>query len=69
MAEIYPDRFSERRRTEGEDVLFLDVRHEADFADWHVLDSVNLDVCDELGDDLEVANAVLEPGANTCAAE
>jgi glyoxylase-like metal-dependent hydrolase (beta-lactamase superfamily II) len=55
MEEINPDRFSERMQTDGEDVVVLDVRHQADFDDWHIPDSVNIDVYDELTDDPEAA--------------
>jgi len=55
MPQIDPDRLSERLQADGEDVLVLDVRHEADFDDWHIPDSVNIDVYDELTDNPEAA--------------
>ena len=59
MPELTPDEFSERLRTDGDDVLVLDVRHQADYEDWHVPDSVNVDVYDELTHDPETAKAAL----------
>jgi len=59
MPEIDPDRLSERVQTDGEDVLVLDIRHEADFDDWHIPDSVNIDVYDELTDNPDAAKGEL----------
>jgi len=59
MPEIDPDRLSERLHADGEDVVVLDVRHEADFDDWHMPDSVNVDVYDELTDDPDAAKGAL----------
>jgi len=55
MSEIAPDRLSERLRTNGEEVYVLDIRHEADFEDWHIPGSTNIDVYDELTDDPDSA--------------
>jgi glyoxylase-like metal-dependent hydrolase (beta-lactamase superfamily II) len=55
MPEIDPDRLSERLQREGEDVVVLDIRHEVDFDDWHIPDSVNIDVYDELTDNPDAA--------------
>jgi glyoxylase-like metal-dependent hydrolase (beta-lactamase superfamily II) len=55
MPEITPDRLSERLQTDGEAVLVVDIRHEADFENWHIPGSVNVHVYDELADDPESA--------------
>ncbi|WP_340101833.1 rhodanese-like domain-containing protein [Salinibaculum salinum] len=48
MTEIEPDRLSERLQADDEGVVVLDVRYEADFEEWHIPDSVNIDVYDKL---------------------
>jgi glyoxylase-like metal-dependent hydrolase (beta-lactamase superfamily II) len=59
MSEITPDEFSERLRTDGEDIIVLDVRHQEDFEDWHIPDSTNIDVYDELTDSPDAATDAL----------
>ncbi|WP_436923285.1 MBL fold metallo-hydrolase [Halosimplex amylolyticum] len=59
MPAINPDRLSERLQTDDEDVVVLDVRHEADFDEWHIPGSVNVDVYDELTDDPDSATGAL----------
>jgi glyoxylase-like metal-dependent hydrolase (beta-lactamase superfamily II) len=59
MPEMAPDRLAERVQTDDEDVLVLDIRHGADFEEWHVPDSVNVSVYDELTDDPDAAKEVL----------
>ncbi|MFT4884020.1 MAG: glyoxylase-like metal-dependent hydrolase (beta-lactamase superfamily II) [Natronomonas sp.] len=59
MAEIRPEDLSERLQT-TDDVLVVDVRHEEDYEDWHIPNSVNVDVYDELSDDPETAKETLD---------
>ena len=59
MPEISPDRLAERLHADGSDVLVLDIRHESDFEDWHIPDSVNIDLYDELTGDPAAARAAL----------
>jgi glyoxylase-like metal-dependent hydrolase (beta-lactamase superfamily II) len=58
MSEMRPEALSERLRT-TDDVLVVDVRHEEDFEQWHIPDSVNVDVYDELADDPDAAKDIL----------
>jgi len=51
MQEITPDELSEQLRNGDSEPVVLDIRHEADFEDWHIPGSVNVDVYDELTDD------------------
>jgi len=63
MAEISPTELSDRLRDgddESEDVLVLDIRHRDEYDEWHVPDSVNIDIYDELTDDPETAKDALE---------
>ncbi|RBI62141.1 MBL fold metallo-hydrolase [halophilic archaeon] len=60
MTEVSPNELSERVRADEEDVLVLDVRHQEDYDDWHIPNSVNVDVYDELADDPEAAKDALE---------
>ncbi|WP_254820879.1 MBL fold metallo-hydrolase [Haloglomus halophilum] len=57
MPEIAPDELGDRLQTD--EPLVLDIRHRADFDDWHVPGSVNVDVYDELQDDPEAAKPAL----------
>jgi len=59
MQELSPDAFSEQLRNDDEGPLVLDVRHEAEFEEWHVPGSVNVDVYDELTGDPEQAKPAL----------
>ncbi|APW99433.1 hydrolase [Halobiforma lacisalsi AJ5] len=60
MTDVSPDELAERLYDdEREDVLVLDVRHEAEYEEWHVPYSVNVDVYDELVDDREAAEEQL----------
>jgi rhodanese-related sulfurtransferase len=61
MSEITPDEFSERLRTDGEDIIVLDVRHQEDFEDWHIPDSTNIDVYDELTNSPDAAMTRCQP--------
>ncbi|WP_049986170.1 MBL fold metallo-hydrolase [Halobellus rufus] len=54
MSEISPAELGERSRVD-DDVLVVDIRHEEEYDDWHIPDSVNVDVYDELADDRESA--------------
>jgi glyoxylase-like metal-dependent hydrolase (beta-lactamase superfamily II) len=60
MSEISPERLGERLQTDGDDPLVVDVRHEDDYEDWHVPDSVNVDVYDELSADPDADADALE---------
>ena len=60
MSEMRPTRLAERLQVDGDDLLVLDVRHESAYEDWHVPDSVNVDVYDELTDEPEAARDALE---------
>ncbi|WP_336000562.1 MBL fold metallo-hydrolase [Halorientalis halophila] len=55
MPEIAPDELSRRLQRDDEDVLVLDIRHGAEFEDWHIPGSTNVDVYDRLVDDPESA--------------
>jgi rhodanese-related sulfurtransferase len=44
MSEITPDRGSGRLQTGNEEIRVVDIRNEADFEDWHIPGSVNVDV-------------------------
>ncbi|MCG1004844.1 MULTISPECIES: rhodanese-like domain-containing protein [Halobacterium] len=59
MEELPPNEFSELVHDGDEDLLVVDIRHEADFEDWHIPGSVNVDVYDELTDDPEQAKDAL----------
>ena len=59
MSEISPETLGERLQTAPEDLLVLDIRHEEDYRDWHIPDSVNVDVYDELTEDPGVARDAL----------
>ena len=59
MPDISPDRLSERLQTDGDDVIVLDVRHESDFDEWHIPDSHNVDIYDELTNDPDSAKDTL----------
>jgi rhodanese-related sulfurtransferase len=50
MQEISPKELSEQLQNGGGDPLVLDIRHEADYEEWHIPGSLNVDVYDELTD-------------------
>ncbi|AEH39381.1 MBL fold metallo-hydrolase [Halopiger xanaduensis] len=58
MTETSPTELSDRLR-DDEDVLVLDIRHRDDYEEWHVPNSINLNVYDELTDDPEAAKDAL----------
>jgi glyoxylase-like metal-dependent hydrolase (beta-lactamase superfamily II) len=58
MSEITPDELGERLQGD-EPPLVLDVRHRAEYEDWHVPGSINVDVYDDLEDDPETAKPAL----------
>ncbi|ELZ24486.1 beta-lactamase [Haloterrigena salina JCM 13891] len=58
MTEISPTELGDRLR-DDEDVLVLDIRHRDDYEEWHVPDSVNVDVYDDLTADTEAAKETL----------
>ena len=43
----------------ADDLVVVDIRHEADYADWHIPDSRNVDVYDTVRNDPEAAKRVL----------
>jgi glyoxylase-like metal-dependent hydrolase (beta-lactamase superfamily II) len=55
MQEISPEELSEQLQNGDGGPLVLDIRHEADFEEWHIPGSINVDVYDELTDDPEQA--------------
>lgn len=55
MQELPPAALSERLRDEDNEPLVLYIRHEADFEEWHIPGSINVDVYDELTEDSEQA--------------
>ncbi|SHG95020.1 MBL fold metallo-hydrolase [Halobaculum gomorrense] len=59
MQEITPEELSEQLRNGDDEPLVLDIRHEADFEDWHIPGSTNVDVYDQLTDDPEQAKEAL----------
>jgi rhodanese-related sulfurtransferase len=46
-------------QTGNEEILGVDIRNEADFEDWHIPGSLNVDVYDELAEDTESAKEEL----------
>lgn len=59
MQEITPEELSEQLRNDDDGPVVLDIRHEADFDDWHIPGSINIDVYAELTDDPEQAKDAL----------
>ncbi len=59
MQELSPDALGEQLRNDEEGPLVLDIRHEAEFEEWHVPGSVNVDVYDELTGDPDRAKPAL----------
>ncbi|MFA9518660.1 MBL fold metallo-hydrolase [Halopenitus sp. H-Gu1] len=59
MSEISPERLGERLQAEEDDLLVLDIRHEENYDDWHIPDSVNVDVYDELTENPDAAKNAL----------
>ncbi|MFW5905273.1 MAG: MBL fold metallo-hydrolase [archaeon] len=60
MSELAPKELAHRLHDDDDDLLVLDIRHEAEYDDWHIPDSVNVDVYDELSNDPASARATLE---------
>jgi len=59
MSDISPEELGERLQGEEDNLLVVDIRHQAEFDDWHVPSSVNVDVYDELaGDPTEAKEAL-----------
>lgn len=58
MSKISPEELSGRLRA-GDGLIVLDIRREEEFDDWHIPDSVNVDVYDELTDDPDAARDAL----------
>lgn len=48
MSAITPEELSDRLLRNDDGLLVLDIRHEGEFADWHIPGSRNVDVYDEL---------------------
>lgn len=59
MTELSPDRFVAKWAQDDDDLLVLDIRHEAEYEEWHVPGSENVDMYDELQDDQAAAKDVL----------
>ncbi|MFD1589348.1 MBL fold metallo-hydrolase [Halorientalis brevis] len=59
MSEISPETLSDRLQDDGGDLLVVDIRHEGEYDDWHVPDSINVDLYDELKDDADTAQDAL----------
>ncbi|WP_336326351.1 MBL fold metallo-hydrolase [Halovenus sp. HT40] len=59
MHEIAPDRLSERLETNSDEIVVLDIRHREEYEDWHILDSTNVDVYDQLVNDPDAAKTDL----------
>jgi glyoxylase-like metal-dependent hydrolase (beta-lactamase superfamily II) len=59
MSKVTPDELASRLFGGGDRPLLLDVRHRADYDAWHVPDSENVDVYDELDEDPAAAKARL----------
>lgn len=59
MDAITPAELAARRAGDGEAPFVLDVQPAADFEDWHVPGSVNLDIVDELQAGGDAADAAL----------
>ncbi|MDS0477172.1 rhodanese-like domain-containing protein [Natrinema sp. 1APR25-10V2] len=59
MQELLPEDLSEQLQDEDSKPLVLDIRHEADFEEWHIPGSLNVDVYDELTGDPEQAKELL----------
>ncbi|MFC7139867.1 rhodanese-like domain-containing protein [Halosimplex aquaticum] len=55
MQEISPEELGEQLQDDNDGPLVLDIRHQADFEEWHIPGSRNVDVYDELTDDPEQA--------------
>ncbi|WP_135825819.1 MBL fold metallo-hydrolase [Halorussus ruber] len=59
MSEITPEKLSDRLQADEDDLLVVDIRHEGEHDDWHIPDSVNVDVYDELTDNPDAAKDAL----------
>jgi len=59
MSEINPETLRDRLQAGEDDLLVVDIRHEEEYDDWHVPESVNVDVYDELTDDPDAAKDAL----------
>lgn len=59
MTGITPADLSARLNVENDDSFILDVRPEAEFDDWHVPGSENIDISEELRSDPNAARRVL----------
>jgi glyoxylase-like metal-dependent hydrolase (beta-lactamase superfamily II) len=61
MQEISPEELGEQLQNNNDGPLVLDIRHQADFEEWHIPGSRHVDVYDELTNDPERA---IEPLSN-----
>lgn len=59
MSDITPDELGDRLFDGDDPPRVVDVRHPDEFADWHVPESENVDVYDELSEDPEAARDAL----------
>lgn len=60
MPSISPTKVAERTHKGGENLFLLDIRHADEFQQWHIPDSENVDVYDELRDGPGKAKAAFE---------
>ncbi len=59
MSELQPEELGDQVFDETEPPLILDIRHEDEYADWHIPTSKNIDIYDELKDDPAAAKDAL----------
>ncbi len=65
MTKGNPDELSAQLQGDEDDVLVLDVRHQDDYGEWPIPDSVTVDVYDELIDAPETAKEQLDDLSET----
>jgi glyoxylase-like metal-dependent hydrolase (beta-lactamase superfamily II) len=59
MSEFSHEKLGAQLQTDDDNLLVLDIRHEEDYRDWHIPNSVNVGVYDELSDDPDAAKDAL----------
>ncbi|USZ72257.1 MBL fold metallo-hydrolase [Natronosalvus halobius] len=59
MSKIRPKQLGNRLQTDTDDLLVLDIRHTEEYDDWHIPDSINVDVYDELANNPNTAKEAL----------
>lgn len=60
MSELAPEQLAERLQATEDDPLVLDIRHEEQYDEWHIPNSVNVDLYQELTSDPHSAKEKLE---------